>query len=82
MGLFDIVLIDNRILHGRINLRMTENLLNLLNGHAFVNGSGGHRAAELMRMDTVNAKRTPQDTQADFDAADLQAMVRGIQWYE
>ena len=78
MGGFDVVLIHDCILHGGADLRMTEDLLHLLNGHSLVDGAGSHGAAELMRVDLVQIQLAAQLPQTDLHAADLQTVKRGI----
>ena len=51
MGVLDVALVDDGILHGGINLGVTEDFLHLLDRHAFIDGAGGHGAAELVGVD-------------------------------
>ena len=82
MGGLDVVLIHDCILHGGTDLRMTEDLLHLLNGHSLVDGAGSHGAAEFMRVDLVQIQLPAQLPQTDLHAADLQTVKRGIQRHE
>ena len=51
--LFDIVLIDLGVVERGIDADVAEETLHLLDGHAFVDGHGGHSAAELVGVDVV-----------------------------
>lgn len=53
MCLFDVVLIDLGIVERGIDADVAEETLHLLDGHAFVDGHGGHGAAELVGVDVV-----------------------------
>ena len=48
---FDVVLIYKRILHRRVDLRMSKQFLDLLDGHSLVDGARGERPSELVRVD-------------------------------
>lgn len=51
VGHFHVVLVHDGVLHGGVNLGVTQNFLNLLDGHAFINRTSRHGPAELVGMD-------------------------------
>ena len=75
MGAFDVILIDHGVLHGGIDLGMAEQVLHLLDRHAFVDGSGSEGTAKLVRVHVGHAQLAPELAQARFHAADFQALV-------
>lgn len=77
-----IVLVHHGVMHGRVNLLVPQQLLNLLYGHPLVYGPSGHRAPEFMGMDLFNVDTTAQLPQSDFYTADLQPVVRSIQGHK
>ena len=50
MRQFYVVLVDHGIVHGGVDFDVAEELLDLLNGHAFVDGHGCQCPAELVGM--------------------------------
>ena len=82
MGCFDVCLVYHGVFHGGVDLGMAENFLNLLNGHAFINGSCSHCAAEFMRMNFKQINAAPQFSQSHLYAADFQAVVGSIKGNE
>lgn len=79
---FDVGLVHHSIAHGGVYLDMPQELLHLFYGHPFVDGHGGQRATELMRMDTRNLEATTQLTKTHLNARDLEPFVRSIQRHE
>lgn len=61
---------------------MTKELLNLLNGHTFVDGHGGQGAAEFMRVDFVEVQLSTNFAQTDFYTADQQPTVGLLEGYK
>ena len=51
-----IILIDHRILHGSVDFSVSQELLNLLDGHTFVYRTCCQRPSELMRMNFRNSQ--------------------------
>ena len=58
-------------MHGGVDFDMAEQLLHLLDGHAFVDGHGGQRPAELVGMHPWHLGLFANLSQADFDTGDL-----------
>ncbi len=77
-----IVLIHNSVVHGGVDLGVTEDLLDLFDGHSFVDGAGSHGPPELVRMDVGNMQFPSELAEADLDAADLQSRMRRVQGNE
>ena len=73
--IFDVCLIDHRVVHGGVYFYMTEQALDLLNGHAFINRTGGKRPAEFVRMHLLHIRFAANLFQAGFDAAIQQPFV-------
>ena len=73
MGILDIALVDDGVLHGGVNLRMAEDFLHLFDRHAFVDGSGGHGAAELVGVNARQIESTSEGSQAYLHAADAES---------
>ena len=69
-----IVLIDHRILHGSVNFGMAQQSLHLFNRHSFVDCTRCQCTPEFMRMYFRNTQPSPQFTQPNLNAADLQQM--------
>ena len=75
MGDFHVVLADHGVVHSCVDACMAKELLNLFDGHAFVDCTGGEGSAEFVRMDLVEAQPLPHFSQADFNATDLQTIM-------
>ena len=75
MGELHVVLIDHRVCHSCLDLAVSEKLLHLFDRHAFVYRPCCKRAAELVRVDFCDAEAPPKFSQANFHAADLQALM-------
>ena len=54
---------------------MPEQFLHLLDRHSLVDGVRGQRAAELMRMNSMNAGIFAELSEATFDAADADTVT-------
>ena len=76
MRFFYVVLIDHSVLQCRINTLMPQKLLDLFYWHSLVNGHCCQSPAELMRMNLVKVQLSTNFAETDFDAADLQAVLR------
>ena len=76
MRQFHVVLIDHGIVHGGVDFDVTEELLDLLDGHSFVDGHGGQCPAELVGMHPRHFGLFANLAQADLNARDLQATMR------
>lgn len=57
MRSFHVVLVNHRVVHGRVYFGMAQQLLHLFYGHSLIDGMGCQRAAELMRMDVTHTGR-------------------------
>ena len=82
MGQLDVVLADHSVLHGGVDFSMTKQALHLFDRHSLVDGTGGQRSSEFMRMDFFKAQHLTEAAQADFHAADFQARMGFVQRYE
>lgn len=82
MGSFDVRLIDDGVLHRRFDLRVSEYLLDLFDRHAFIDSARRHCPPEFVRVNPWNPEASTQFFQPDFDAADLQSVVRSVQGNE
>ncbi len=58
---------------------MPEQFLHLLDRHSLVDGVRGQRAAELMRMNSMNAGIFAELSEATFDATDTDTVTIAIQ---
>ena len=76
MRQFHVVLVDHGIMHGGVDFDVTEELLDLLDGHAFVDGHGGQCPAELVGMYPWHLGFFANLAQANFDTRDLQPTMR------
>ena len=76
MRQFHVVLVDHGIVHGGVDFDVTEKLLDLFDGHAFVDGHGGQCPAELVGLHPWHLGFFAYLAQADFDARDLQPTMR------
>ena len=72
---FHIVLVHHRVLQRGVQALVTEQVLHLFNGHAFVDGHRGQGAAEFVRVHTRQVQFLPQSSQADFNTADFETVV-------
>lgn len=70
MRSFHVVLVDHRVMHGRVYFGMAQQLLHLFYGHPLINGMGCQCAAELMRMDVTYAGRFAKFAQPLLKIAD------------
>ena len=77
VGHFHVVLVHDGVLHGGVNLGVTQNFLNLLDGHAFVNRPSCHGPAELVGVDGFEIQHAAHFAKADLHAADGKAVVGG-----
>lgn len=77
VGHFHVVLVHDGVLHGGVDLGVTQNFLNLLDGHAFVNRPSRHGPAELVGVDGLEIQHSAHFAKADFHAADGQPVVGG-----
>lgn len=77
VGHFHVVLVHDGVLHGGVNLGVTQNFLNLLDGHAFVNRPSRHSPAELVGMDGFEIQHAAHFAKADLHTADGKAVVGG-----
>ena len=66
-------------MHGRVYSRMPEQFLHLLDRHSLVDGVRGQCAAELMRMNSMNAGIFAELSEAAFDATDTDTVTIAIQ---
>jgi len=62
VGCLHIRLVDYSILHGSVDLRVTEYFLHLLDGHTFVDSTGCHGTSEFVRMDAIQMQTAVQLT--------------------
>ena len=56
VGGFYVVLTDHGVLEGGVDLGMSEEMLNLLNGHSLINCLGGEGTAEFVGVHFVKAQ--------------------------
>lgn len=82
MGCLHVILVDNCILHCRINLRVPKDFLHLFYRHSLIYGSRCHCSPKFMRMNPLRADTSAKFTQAYFNAADFQACMRRIERYK
>ena len=82
MGDFHVVLIDDGILHGCVNLGVPEDFLHLLDGHTLVDCPCCHGSTEFMGVYLCQSQLSAQLAQADFHTADLETIMRGVQCYK
>lgn len=61
---------------------MPQELLQLLDGHSFIDCHRCKRPSELVRVNPVDAKVLPECSESFFYAVDLQAIKRCIESYE
>lgn len=76
MGSFHVALVDHGVHKRGFDFRVAEQALDLLNGHAFVDGARGQRAPEFVRMNAVESQLAAKVAQACLHAADVQPLVR------
>lgn len=74
-----IILIDHRILHGSVDFSVSQELLNLLDGHTFVYRTCCQRPSELMRMNFRNSQPPAKLAQTHLNTADFQSIVGTMQ---
>ena len=77
VGHFHVVLVHDGVLHGGVNLGVTQNFLNLLDGHAFINRPSRHGPAELVGVDGFEIQHAAHFAKANLHAADGKAVVGG-----
>lgn len=77
VGYFHVVLVHDGVLHGRVDLGVAENFLNLLDGHALVNRPSRHGPAEFVGMDGFEIQHAAHFAKANFHAANGQPVVGG-----
>lgn len=77
VGHFHVVLVHDGVLHGRVNLGVAEDFLNLLDGHALVNRPSCHGPAEFVGMDGFEIQHAAHFAKANLHAADGQPVVGG-----
>ena len=76
MRIFYVCLIDHRVVHGGIYFYMTEQALDLLNRHAFINRASGKSPAEFVWMHLLHIRFAANLFQTGFNTADQQTFVR------
>jgi len=79
VGEFDVGLVHHCVAHSGVNLDMAQEFLHLLHGHSFVYGHSGQCPAELVRMDAGDFEAATQLAEADFNAGNLEPVVRFVQ---
>ena len=77
VGGTDVGDVDHRVLHRRVDLRVAEELLHLLDRHSLVDGARGEGAAELVRMDLRDVEPAAERAEANLHAVDAEPAVRG-----
>ena len=82
MRFFYVILIDHSVLQCGINTLMAQKLLYLFYWHPLVNSHCSQRPAKLMRMNLVKIQFSANFAEANFDAADLQSVIRLNQGYK
>ena len=71
MRQFHVVLVNHGIVHGGIDFDVSKELLDLLDGHAFVDGHGGQCPVELVGMHPWHLGFLANLAQAHLHARDL-----------
>ena len=74
----DVALIDHRIPERRVDFLVSEQDLNLLYRHAFVDCPRGERAPELVRVHSANSEAPPELPEHRLHTSDLESLVRGV----
>ena len=72
----NIILIDHGILKGSVNALVPKELLDLLNGHAFINCHCSQGPPELMGMNLMKAEVTANLPQANLNTTNLEPFKR------
>ena len=76
VGYFDVALADLGVNHGGVDALMSEQMLNLLDRHPFVDRHGRQRAAEFVRMNFRDVQFPAELAKPDLHAADFEAIIR------
>ena len=75
MGEFDIILIYHSILERCVHALVSEQMLNLLNRHAFINRHCSQCATEFLRMNLWYVQFPANLTKTDLNTTDLKSVI-------